>query len=201
MSVLDNRRNLLFPLMVVAALSVILFSLVGIATMTGHLPSAFSKSDTVSIAPPAGERALQAAEAMRTAPSVPMAMPASAAPAAPAWTAAAPCADCGVVESIQASEVKPQGSGVGAVAGGVTGGVLGNQIGGGTGRVIATVVGAAGGAFVGNEIEKNVKKNTVYRVTVRMDDGSVRTVTDSVPPAYRVGEKVKVVDGRLNARG
>lgn len=186
MSVLDNRRNLLLPLMVVAALSVILFSLVGIATMTGHLPSAMSKSESLQVAP-AGERALQAAEASRPV-------------AAGRTIAAAPCAECGVVESIRAAEVKPQGSGVGAVAGGVTGGVIGNQIGGGSGRVIATVVGAAGGAFVGNEIEKNVKKNTVYQVTVRMEDGSSRTVTESVPPAFGVGEKVRIVDGRLTAR-
>lgn len=181
MSVLDNRRNLLLPLMVVAALSVILFSLVGIATMTGHMPSALSKSEPLQVTP-VGERALQAAEAARP-------------------PAAAPCAECGVVESIRAAEVKIQGSGVGAVAGGVTGGVIGNQIGGGSGRVIATVVGAAGGAYVGNEIERNVKKSTVYQVTVRMEDGSSRTVTESVPPAFGVGEKVRIVDGRLTARG
>lgn len=183
MSVLEARRNLLLPLMVVAALSVILFSLVGIATMTGHMPSALSKSEPVQAAP-AGERALQVAEASRHA-----------------TTSAAACAECGVVESIRAAEVKPQGSGVGAVAGGVTGGVIGNQIGGGSGRVIATVVGAAGGAYVGNEIEKNVKKSTVYQVTVRMEDGTARTMTESAPPAYRVGEKVKIVDGRISARG
>jgi outer membrane lipoprotein SlyB len=169
--------------MVVAALSVILFSLVGIATMTGHMPSALSKSEPLQVAP-AGERALQVAEASRRA-----------------ITPAVACAECGVVESIRAAEVKTQGSGVGAVAGGVTGGVIGNQIGGGSGRVIATVVGAAGGAYVGNEIEKNVKKSTVYQVTVRMEDGSSRTVTESVPPAFGVGEKVRIVDGRLTARG
>ncbi|MFZ5557266.1 MAG: glycine zipper 2TM domain-containing protein [Pseudomonadota bacterium] len=197
MSVLDNRRNLLFPLMVLAALSVILFSLVGIATMTGHLPAAFSKSEATT-APTAGDQALRAAEAVSPAASKPTA--ASARPTA-VPVAAAPCLDCGVVESIRASEAKAAGSGVGAVAGGVTGGVIGNQIGGGSGRVIATVVGAAGGAYLGNEIEKNVKKSTVYQVTVRMEDGSTRTVTESAPPAYRVGEKVKIVDGRLAARG
>lgn len=191
MSVLESRRNLLFPLMVLAALSVILFSLVGIATMTGHLPSAFSTDSVVAVPPAAGDQALKAAEA--TAP------PAAAASAVKPL-AAAPCANCGVVESIRAAEVKPQGSGVGAVAGGVTGGVLGNQIGGGSGRVIATVIGAAGGAYVGNEIEKNVKKSTVYQVTVRMEDGSARTLTESVPPAFGVGEKVRILDGRLAAR-
>ncbi len=197
MSVLQSRHNLLFPLMVVAAFSVILFSLVGIATMTGHLPSAISRDSAVPVPTP-GDRALQAAEAARPALAQP------AAPASPRTSspvAAAPCLDCGVVESIRSSEVKPQGSGVGAVAGGVTGGVIGNQIGGGSGRVIATVIGAAGGAYVGNEIEKTVKKTTVYQVTVRMDDGSVRTLTESVPPAYAVGAKVKIVDGRIAARG
>lgn len=191
MSVLESRHNLLFPLMVVAALSVILFSLVGIATMTGHLPSAFSRDSAVPVPTP-GDRALQAAEETR---------PSLAQSAASVPVAAAPCLECGVVESIRTSDVQPQGSGVGAVAGGVTGGVIGNQIGGGSGRVIATVIGAAGGAYVGNEIEKNVKKTTVYQVTVRMEDGSLRTLTESVPPAYAVGAKVKIVDGRIAARG
>jgi outer membrane lipoprotein SlyB len=36
-----------------------------------------------------------------------------------------------------------------------------------------------------------------YRVTVRMDDGSFRTVSLSSPPTLAVGDKVRVVEGRL----
>lgn len=43
--VLEKRRNLLYPLMLIAAVTVIVFSIVGIATMMGWLPSAQSKND------------------------------------------------------------------------------------------------------------------------------------------------------------
>ena len=107
------------------------------------------------------------------------------------------CKNCGVVESVQAVKVKGEGSGVGAVAGGVLGGVLGNQVGGGSGKTAMTVLGAAGGAYAGHQVEKNVNSTTVYSVQLRMDDGSVRTLQQSVPPA--VGAKVRVEGSTLRA--
>ena len=87
---------------------------------------------------------------------------------------------------------KADGPGIGAVGGGVLGAVLGNQVGNGNGKTVATILGAIGGGFAGNAIEKNMKKETVYQVSVRMDDGSRRTVELAQPPA--VGSKV-TVDG------
>src|SRR5438309_146026 len=57
--------------------------------------------------------------------------------------------------------------------------------------------GGAGGAIAGSEIEKNTKKRYAYRVTVRMDDGSFRTISLSSPPTLAVGDKVRVVEGKL----
>src|SRR6266481_8448274 len=71
----------------------------------------------------------------------------------------------------------------------------GEQTGGGSGTAV-TLLGA-GGAIAGNEIEKNVKKRYAYRVTVRMDDGSFRTISLSSPPTLAVGDKVRVVEGKL----
>lgn len=118
-------------------------------------------------------------------------------PAGHASPAAAACAQCGVVESVQAVKVKGEASGVGAVAGGVLGGVVGNQFGGGNGRTAMTVLGAVGGGVAGHEIEKNVKAKTVYSVRVRMDDGSLRTLQQSQAPA--VGARVKVDGSTLRA--
>src|SRR6266853_1089409 len=53
------------------------------------------------------------------------------------------------------------------------------------------------GAITGDETERNVKKRYAYRVTVRMDDGSFRTVSLSSPPTLAVGDKVRVVEGKL----
>ena len=110
------------------------------------------------------------------------------------------CASCGTVESIRAVELKGDATGLGAVAGGVAGAVVGNQMGRGNGNTAMTILGAAGGALAGNEIEKKVKKHYSYRVTVRMDDGSFRTVSQSSAPAAAVGEHVRVVDGIVIAR-
>lgn len=115
----------------------------------------------------------------------------AARPAAPV------CANCGVVESVQAVQQKGQGTGVGAVAGGVLGGVLGSQMGKGNGRTAMTVLGAIGGGLAGNEVEKRSKAVTVYRVQVRTDDGELRTVQQSTAPA--VGARVRVDGQQLHA--
>ena len=40
-------------------------------------------------------------------------------------------------------------------------------------------------------------KRTVYRITVRMDDGSYRTLSQAPPPSVVVGEAVRIVDGAI----
>lgn len=125
-----------------------------------------------------------------------------AAPAAPKVAAAPVCRDCGVVESVRAITKKGEASGVGAVAGGVLGAALGNQVGGGNGRKAMTVIGAVGGGVAGHEIEKRAKSTTVHQVTVRMDDGSVRTIEQATAP--QTGERVQVEGNKLRplpARG
>ncbi|MCG6874400.1 MAG: hypothetical protein LJE97_04850 [Betaproteobacteria bacterium] len=42
---------------------------------------------------------------------------------------------------------------------------------------------------------------TVYRVTVRMEDGSYRTISHPVAPGYGTGEKVRIIDGSVVPRG
>ncbi|SCK61406.1 Glycine zipper 2TM domain-containing protein [Variovorax sp. HW608] len=124
----------------------------------------------------------------------------SPAQVAPAGEGAAPpahkvCSVCGHVESVRTIKHQKPTTGVGAVAGGVVGGVLGNQIGSGNGRTLATVAGAVGGGFAGNEIEKRTHTETVYQVSVRMDDGTLRTVeTHSAPP---VGKAVTLKNNVL----
>ena len=170
------------PLVLGAAASVMVVSLVGAAAIGGLLPNARpDKTDTPA------QRSAPAADSAR-----------HGVPRLAARDSA--CASCGTVESIRAVELKGDATGLGAVAGGVTGAVVGNQMGRGNGNTAMTILGAAGGAFAGNEIEKNVKKHYSYRVTVRMDDGSFRTVSQSGAPAVAVGERVRVVGGAMVAR-
>jgi len=112
--------------------------------------------------------------------------------------AAAACPDCGVVEAVNAVEVQGENKGVGAVAGGVGGALVGSQIAGGHNRTLGGVVGAVGGGLLGNAIEKHQRKTTMYDVTVRMADGTHRTVRENTAPA--VGEKVRVAADGLHER-
>lgn len=113
--------------------------------------------------------------------------------AAPAHRAAAACTDCATVEAVAAVTRKGSASGVGAVAGSLLGGVVGHQLGGGSGKGAMTVIGAVGGGVVGNEIERRRNTTTDYRLTLRMADGSTRTVVQH--EALAVGSQVRV-DGQ-----
>ena len=110
------------------------------------------------------------------------------------------CQSCGTVESVTPVQrsTKSEGPGMGAVAGGVLGAVLGNQVGHGNGRAAATLLGAVGGGYAGNAIEGNMKQVTVYKVGVRMDDGSRRSVEISEAPS--VGSAVAVEGSNLRLR-
>ena len=113
---------------------------------------------------------------------------------APAFAA---CDNCGTVTNVKTVTKQGEASGGGAVLGGVVGGVLGHQIGSGRGNTAATVAGAAGGAYAGHQIEKKKNETTNYVVEVKMESGSVRTFTYSNPTAYKVGDKIKIVDKKL----
>jgi outer membrane lipoprotein SlyB len=105
------------------------------------------------------------------------------------------CKDCGVVQSVNTVQQQGQSSGVGMVAGGVVGGVVGHQIGSGRGNTVATIAGAGLGAVAGNQIEKNTKTKTSWSVSIRMDNGALRTFNYSSQPAVVAGDRVKLVDG------
>jgi len=187
----QGERQKPHPLFIAAAVAVLLFCVLGAAALTGILPTATSRAGD-----PVAQQA-PAEPASQPGPVTPAAKPKAVAPAAK-QQAAAPCASCGVIQSIHAVEVKGKTTGIGAVAGGVAGGLVGNAIGGGhgVGNAVLTVGGAAGGAFAGDAIEGHVKKQTVWRVTVRLDDGSVRTLQQSAQPPFAIGDRVRIVDGK-----
>ena len=86
---------------------------------------------------------------------------------------------------------------IGPAAGTLIGGVAGSQIGSGSGKTIATVIGAGAGAAIGTEVERRSKSTTSYVVGVRMNDGTSRSFTYPNEPGVAVGDRVRVVDGRL----
>lgn len=204
------------PIVAIAAVAVIIFSAVGVGVMTGVIPNSFSRNSETQVtgktdAPKAaaGSPAItenktkkapvnESAKRHANEPARVAAAPRYA--NEPARVATAPrCAHCGRVEAVNAIEEKGEGSGLGAVAGGVVGGLLGNQVGGGSGRTVATVAGAGAGAYAGHEIEKRMKKTLRHDVVVRLEDGTARTFSFQTEPAFRTGDKVKIVNGALVA--
>jgi outer membrane lipoprotein SlyB len=111
------------------------------------------------------------------------------------------CGTCGRIEAIEPVQHQAKPSGLGVAAGAVLGGVLGNQVGNGNGRTLATIAGAVGGGYAGNEVEKRTHTTTTYQVRVRMEDGSVRNIPYSTQPGWNAGDRVRVVNGTLEARG
>ena len=105
----------------------------------------------------------------------------------------------GVVQSIALVPQNSSGTpiGAGAIAGAVVGGILGNQVGGGSGKTAATVLGAAGGAYAGHELEKRnqTQQGNVYQLTVRLNNGSYQTLTQTTNNDIRVGDSVRIDNG------
>lgn len=176
---MNQPSNRIHPLMAGAAVSVILVSLLGIAAITGVLPT----SHATAGAPAAVQPTPIAAQALVAAP-----VPATTQPVVHQVAAAPAVHSEGTKHktvvhhhSVQHAQVQAQpgqqfsqapayqqqpssayqqpapvaqNSPVGIGVGAVVGGLLGNQIGGGKGKTLATIAGAVGGGYVGNEIAK-----------------------------------------------
>src|SRR3546814_17770819 len=74
-----------------------------------------------------------------------------------------------------------------------TGGSKGNQN-------IAAAAGAVGGAIAGNAIQNRVQEGTTYRITVRMENGNLRTVQQADLAGIREGSYVRISGGRASLR-
>lgn len=214
-----QQRTGMHPMLILAAVAVILFCLAGTAAIMGWIPSSvggntprgdLTDADRLALssqmAPAASSQLAPAGIDLRDEPRVaekaPRAdryeEPVKRAPAKVAATKAW-CGNCGNIESIRAIKQRAEGSGLGAAGGAVLGGLLGNQIGGGNGKKLATVAGAVGGAVVGNQVEGNMKATTSWEITVRLDDGSARTFRQDNQPRWSTGQRVKVVNGELRS--
>jgi outer membrane lipoprotein SlyB len=186
-------KNRPHPMLIVACTAVMLVSLAGTAAIMGWLPDSTGAGVNA-------DTATSTAAEVAARQSVPEALPrrVAAAPAVhhrPRAEPAPVCQNCGVVASTRAINTGGDGSGLGAAGGAVVGGLLGNQVGGGHGKQAMTVVGAIGGAFAGNQIEKQARATRSYEITVSMDNGASRTVTQASQPEWRDGDHVRIVNG------
>ena len=213
----------LHPLLTAAAISVTVFSAVGVAALTGIVPHSIgSQKDLAPLQIPA-EVAKPVEPAITHPAPQPSAKPAARKPVARAHTpqptppiaysdfgrepplaqveAPRPIVKAGNLATVQSvREVKDPGqhTGLGPIAGGIAGAVLGDQVGGkGNTRKVLTVLGAAGGAYAGREIEKQARATKHWEIDLRRDDGAIETIRSDVAPPYGAGDRVRVVEGRI----
>ncbi len=170
MTFAENLKRI-HPLVAVAAVSITLFSLVGIAAITGVLPTSQGANREVS----ANEvqAGTQSSRTEEVIPSDELSGKKHVSKAAAKSTQQSqvartqqPQVQGDKVETGQRSQEpagastqtaqKPaaQNSPIGIGVGAVIGGVLGNQIGSGDGKTLATIAGAIGGGYIGNEVAK-----------------------------------------------
>jgi outer membrane lipoprotein SlyB len=173
----EQAKTRLHPLIAGAAVAVIVAAGVAVAAITGYLPGS-----NAEMAPTPAAKAPQASHPAQRQ---------HAAASKPTHVAAA-CHDCGVIVEVKEVDVLGKGTGVGAIAGGVGGAVLGHEI--GDGSRAGTAVGAVVGAVAGHQIERKAREHKKYEITVRMNDGSTKSLSDESgnPLAWKSGDKVRV---------
>ena len=89
---------------------------------------------------------------------------------------------------------------VGAVAGGAIGGVAGSNVGGGKGSTIGSILGAVAGGVAGQAIERRVTEKKGLEITVRLENGELRAITQESDEVFRVGERVRLLSGSGTTR-
>ena len=173
---LDMPSRAVHRVMLAAALTVIAAGLTALTLASGLLPSA------------------QAGAAERGAPPS----------LAQLKLAATGCPQCGTIEAIQQAEAADWNGGLGAIAGGLAGATVGNQIGGERGAVLLTVFGAAAASrnasLAGPGFGHAAPSGAAWRISVRMEDGSLRRVEQRQTPSLTVGDRVRMVRGNVVAR-
>jgi hypothetical protein len=110
----------------------------------------------------------------------------------PAQATSQRCNICGVVEHVREVEQLAQGAGFSSGMG------LGSTSSGGRPASVESLVvllAAIGGASRGGLMAPP----RTYEVSVRLRDGSVRVLRDSIAPPWKAGDQVKVIRGRIEA--
>jgi outer membrane lipoprotein SlyB len=103
----------------------------------------------------------------------------------------------GTVDSVRMVRISTnngQSSGLGVVGGGALGALAGSSIGGGRGSVATGIIGGIGGAVAGNAIENNMAMRDGLEITVRLDNGDLRAITQTATgETFRAGDRVRIL--------
>src|SRR5258708_8441849 len=184
-----KKTPLLTPLMSAAALSVVAFSGIGVAAITGHLSithgslnpfSSFSNTSSSGIiqAPPVpteGHEGLTRSRGETLAEGRPVTFRSGA--RLPERKPV--CPDCGVVDSIIPGPARPLATGL-----------IRSLASGGESATILKVA--------DNAVDRQDGPTTAaFVVTVHMENGTVRTIYETERPSFNIGERIKLVNGSV----
>jgi outer membrane lipoprotein SlyB len=193
----------LHPLLTAAAISVTVLSAVGVGALIGLVPTSIgSAKEAAPVVEPAISHPVAKKPVLRKSAPRPIEPAvyrdfAEAPRVAETSKSVVQPANTGTIQSVREVTQPGEHTALGPIAGGVAGAVIGSQFGHGNGRKILTVLGAAGGAYAGREIEKQARGVKRWEVDVQLDSGAQQTVLSDVAPPWQAGERVRVVDGRL----
>jgi len=106
----------------------------------------------------------------------------------------------GTVESIRNVVIASPESGVGTLSGAALGGLAGSEIGGGKGSIATGILGAVGGGLFGQHVEHGASNRPGFEITVRLENGELRAITQPADEMFRPGERVRLVSNGYSTR-
>jgi outer membrane lipoprotein SlyB len=107
----------------------------------------------------------------------------------------------GIVESVREVTIANRDTGTGTMAGAALGGIAaGSNVGGGNGSAAAAIAGALAGGIIGNRIESNVNNRKGFEITVKLDSGELRAITQEADELFQPGERVRLLSAGHSTR-
>jgi outer membrane lipoprotein SlyB len=106
----------------------------------------------------------------------------------------------GTVESVRNVIIVNPESGVGTMGGAALGGLAGSQAGSGNGSAAMGIVGAIAGGLIGQRVEASANNRPGFEITVKLDSGELRAVTQVADELFRPGERVRLLSNGYNTR-
>lgn len=101
----------------------------------------------------------------------------------------------GTVESVREVTIEGGRGPVGAIAGGAVGGIAGANVGGGRGSSVGSILGAVAGGVAGQAIERRIGEKKGLEITVRLENGELRAITQESDEIFKPGERVRLLSG------
>jgi outer membrane lipoprotein SlyB len=106
----------------------------------------------------------------------------------------------GTVESIRNVTIANPESGVGTMTGAALGGLAGSGAGSGRGQAATTVIGAVAGGLLGQHAEASANNRPGFEITVRLDNGELRSITQAADEMFRPGDRVRLLSNGYTTR-